>query len=180
MTLHNNGTPDDTSDDRFEWSYTVTSLDGTRCDLSFWVLSLCSAAYDAFVEGAPEPAFLVNPDPVTGLTGVKWDDIGSGFVSGTFTFVLDQSFAITQVTAGFKTGEGISFQDVEGPFCAPTPTPTPAVLSEAVSPATAPSGLPNTGGSDASESASGLAIPFALLALILIPMIVILGRRLRN
>jgi hypothetical protein len=122
----------------------------------------------------------VDPDPGSGISGVKWDDIDSDFVSGTFIFVLDRPFPTTQVTAGFKTGAGIGFQQIAGPLCAPTPTPTPAVLAEEAPPRTAPDALPDTGGVGGTKSARGLPVPLAFLALGLVLMIVILARRVRN
>ncbi|MBI3976488.1 MAG: hypothetical protein HY334_08870, partial [Armatimonadetes bacterium] len=152
-----------TSDDEFDWSYTVTSLDGPRCDLSYWVLSLCPDARSAFVAAAPQPAFVVDPDPNLGLSGVKWDDIESGFLSGGFTFTLNQPFPTEQVTAGFKTGAGTTFQSVEGPSCPPPPTATPtatatpAVLPVVTGPTETPGALPETG-AGSGGTGSGLLV----------------------
>ena len=168
--MDDNGTTD-TSDDLFEWSYTVTSLDGQGCDLSFWVLSLCPAALQSAVGAAPAPTTLVDPDPATGLTGVKWDNIKSGFTSDTFTLVLSQSFPTQLVTAGFKTGAGIIFQDVQGPSCqTTTPSPTPTVSAAVQSPepeVLGASALPSTGARDPfDETSASISVQGLLVGLL--------------
>ena len=103
-----------------DWSYQVTSLlfGIGVCGLNDWVLELCQKAFDSYVDSRPAPSSQIAADPDTGLTGVKWGDLGGGaFAFGTFTVTLSQNLPAGLVPFGLTTVEGAVPGTIEGPMC---------------------------------------------------------------
>ena len=117
------------------WNYRVTELQGR--DLSHWVLGLCMdkdavtgwdpVADDAGIEGVE----LVDPDPTTGVSGIKWDvdddfndDGNAGGDSREFSFTLDTVYPVGTTEVAIKTGGADKTADssIAGPHCGDGPS----------------------------------------------------------
>ncbi len=92
----------------FDWVYEVQDLGGGGgCGLSHTVFSLCQPnAFDAYVDADPSDTIaLAKPDPTTGLTGVKFDELSEteDFESGNFTYTLSNNFsgAVSDILVAF-------------------------------------------------------------------------------
>jgi len=125
-----------TSTDGLTWSYRVTEVGGK--DLSHWVLGLCMGE-DA-VEGwdpteeeeGIEGVEVVDPDPRTGISGIKWDvedDYnGDGNADGDsreFSFTLEEVYPVGTTEVGVKTGgqgEQTATGWIAGPHCEEGPS----------------------------------------------------------
>lgn len=123
-----------TSTDGLTWTYRVTELSGK--DLSHWILGLCPAAYDSVVSWSPtvgpgiEGVELVDPDPTTGVSGIKWD-LKDNFDPNCvdrdtreFSVTLDTLFPIGTTEVGIKTGgrgSKTATGFIAGPHCGAAP-----------------------------------------------------------
>ncbi|MCH8010088.1 MAG: Ig-like domain repeat protein [Chloroflexi bacterium] len=123
----------------FDWIYEVQDLDGGGCGLSHIVFSLCQPnAFNAYVDADEFDAIvLVKPDPTTGLTGVKFNNLSEmeDFRDGNFTYTLSNNFtgAVSDILVAFKVGKGTVYGTIEGPDCtAKKTTPNKPTLTTAV------------------------------------------------
>ena len=135
----------------FDWVYEVQDLNGGGCGLSHIVFSLCQPnAFNAYVDADVLDAIgLVKPDPTTGLTGVKFNNLSEteDFLSGNFTYTLDNNFtdAVSDILVVFKVGNGNIYGTIEGPDCAAkktTPTATPTATATATNTPVPPTDTP--------------------------------------
>lgn len=109
------------------WSYFVENLDGPGCGTSHWSLELCQPfAYDAFLDATPGGARTSKAgDPSTGIVGVKWNGIESGFTSGKFSVTLNGNFPEgSSIPLAIKLGAGVIAGTIQGPSCSPDLTIT--------------------------------------------------------
>jgi parallel beta-helix repeat protein len=117
------------------WNYRVTEVLGK--DLSHWVLGLCMSQ-DAVTGWDPvedddgiKEVELVDPDPTTGVSGIKWgvdddfnDDGYAGGDSREFSFTLDTVYPIGTTEVAIKTGGADKTADssIAGPHCGDGPS----------------------------------------------------------
>lgn len=99
------------------WCYTIEWLSGK--DLSHWVLGLeCHLVQDpgGHVVDAGG-GVIVNPDPTTGVVGVKWEPAPNG--SGTYCITMDDDYLEQPTIAAFKAGDLTNFAivSIPGPSC---------------------------------------------------------------
>ncbi|MCH8900810.1 MAG: hypothetical protein IIC88_00750, partial [Chloroflexi bacterium] len=131
----------------YDWIYEVMDVNGQGCGLSHMVFSLCQPnAIDAYVGGSSTETNVINlveKDPTTGVSGVKFNDMSEivDFVAGNFTYTLSNNFPATDILIVFKVGNGNIYGMIEGPDCdakkaTPTLTPTPTATSTATPTAT--------------------------------------------
>ena len=107
------------------WCYDVTVL-GTR-DLSHWVLELCDGITEEDISNVTSDGdpvdFEIGTDPVTGVDGIKFDNLAQSVADGTvrYCFDLDNGFGLTTVDVGVKSGGpgGPSQQIAVGEICGP-------------------------------------------------------------
>jgi len=124
-----------TSNGDLTWTYRVTEREGK--DLSHWVLGLCMSQ-DAVQSWFPtagagiEGVELVDPDPTTGVSGIKWDveddfnnDGNPDGDSREFSFTLDAVYPVGTTDVAVKTGGQDSKTDdavIAGPHCGDGPS----------------------------------------------------------
>ena len=95
------------------WTYRVEELEGVQ-DLSHWVLELPQCV--AVVSASPEAFEVVDPDPTTRLSGIKWETTDD-FTAGEFTVELDAAYTTGTVQVAAKGGRRVFFGNVAGPLC---------------------------------------------------------------
>ena len=154
----------------FDWIYEVQDLDGGGCGLSHIVFSLCQPnAFNAYVDADEFDAIvLVKPDPTTGLTGVKFNNLSEteDFRDGNFTYTLSNNFtgAVSDILVAFKVGKGTVYGTIEGPDCTAkkttiteTPTATATNTATATATNTATATATNTATATATNTATATA-----------------------
>ena len=105
------------------WTYQVKELGGQ--DLAYWDLGITSCL-DKVTASSPAGA-TIGVDSVTGFSGIKWS-VASGFVSGLFSFSLNDVYSTGTVQVLARAGTASATATIIGPLCdgsAPAPTPTP-------------------------------------------------------
>lgn len=109
----------------YTWCYWVERKLCGR-DLSHWVLELCDPAIGDVVNYYPKPGYgsfvkdvKIGFDPVTGITGIKWELLDHCFVAGKFCVTLDSYYPIGTVDVGIKTGGTVKVAvgQIAGPCC---------------------------------------------------------------
>ncbi len=100
-------------DNTSAWRYSVEELPDAK-DLSHWVLGLPECV--TVVSGSPDFYELVDPDPKTGVSGVKWD-LNDRFKIGEFTIVIDGHQDKGTVKIAGKGGTGVGIGEIYGPAC---------------------------------------------------------------
>jgi len=119
-------------DGTYTWCYWVERKLCGR-DLSHWILELCDPAIGDVVRYSPTKCsgnikdkcsgnikdVTIGFDPVTGITGIKWEFNDCCFVSGKFCFTLDSYYPIGTVNVGIKTGGvvKVAVGQIAGPCC---------------------------------------------------------------
>jgi hypothetical protein len=98
-------------DNSTSWSYEVEELPGAQ-DLSNWVLATNGCTVNT---ATPEPNEVVDPDPNSGVRGVKWQT-GAGFSTGVFTVTIAQSATMGLVRVAAKA-PNVAYGEVIGPIC---------------------------------------------------------------
>jgi hypothetical protein len=93
------------------WRYRVEELPNTP-DLAAFVLGVPACIIGA---ATPVPYSLVNPDPNTGLRGVRWETTAS-FSSGEFSVTLAGAAGIGLVQVAAQSS-GVGFGALAGPVC---------------------------------------------------------------
>ncbi len=128
------GSTDDGENTTF--SYRVTERRRSN-DLSNWILELCVDA-DLVIAVDPDESdpeindVEIGFDPVTGLTGIKWDFEGDDFDgdgedkedSRLFSFTLKGLYGETPVQVAGKSGPGSDTELITGPSCETTCDPS--------------------------------------------------------
>jgi hypothetical protein len=94
------------------WTYGVAESESSK-DLSYWVLGL--PACTIVIEASPAGYELVDPDPNTGISGIKWET-EDAFEAGEFTVILDGEYAAETVQAAAKA-KTWALGEVTGPGC---------------------------------------------------------------
>ena len=105
------------------WTYQVCEADGVTCPAtsppasSHVTLSLGLCAQALIVDCGPTPCGFVNPDPTTGITGIKWDVGAEGNPTQIYSVTLDGNLLQSTVDYGIKssTGDGSNNGTVTGP-----------------------------------------------------------------
>lgn len=127
----------DNPDGTYTWCYWIEQKLCGRKDLSHWVLELCDPAIGDVVRYSPQPGCNIKDvkigfDPVTGITGIKWEFKDCCFVSGKFCFTLDNDYPIGTVDVGIKTGGTVKVAvgEIAGPCCDGSTGPQGEHLSE--------------------------------------------------
>ena len=93
------------------WRYRLEELSGAP-NLSSWTLGLAGCA----VGGAtPAPNEIVNPDPESGINGVRWM-LGPDFTTGEFAVTLTNASRVRFVNVAVKGDEVLSGR-IAGPGC---------------------------------------------------------------
>ncbi len=100
------------ADNSTSWSYEVEELPGAQ-DLSNWVLATNGCTVNTAI---PEPNEVVDPDPNSGVRGVKWQT-GADFSTGVFTVTVAQSATMGLVRVAAKAPD-VAYGEVIGPICA--------------------------------------------------------------
>lgn len=127
-----------TSDGGKTWTYRVTELEGK--DLSHWILGLCMTE-DEVVDwspGADDAGILdvevVDPDPTTGVSGIKWDvkddynnDGNDSGDAREFSFTLANVYPVGTTEVGIKT-DGTATGSIAGPHCGGAPSEATVVF----------------------------------------------------
>jgi hypothetical protein len=125
----------DQGDGTYLWKYEV--FGGQRPALSHWTLGICLDVFNSIVDnsvvGGPfEFSPASDPDPTTGAIGLKFDSGTSDGQTKIYSFLVNQDWASTGVTATFKAGGNVTTQlNVLAPDCEMvTPVvPEPATLA---------------------------------------------------
>ena len=112
------------------WTYTVTEITGKS--LSHFVIGLggCILQGDINTELTTPDWQWVNPDPTTGVRGIKWNT-DSAPTSFTFTLALNRDFVAGPVPVAGKGGTKFSIAYIAGPSCMAVSTP-PVVTNTAI------------------------------------------------
>jgi hypothetical protein len=100
------------TDGTSSWVYKVSETESSK-DLSYWVLGL--PACTAVVDASPAGYELVDPDPNTGISGIKWETDES-FEAGEFMVILDDEYVLDMVQAAAKARTSAAAA-ITGPGC---------------------------------------------------------------
>ena len=102
------------------WTYNVTSGSGPPPGyaLSHWVISWCGDCDDVF-EASEYYECKDEPDPVTGVTGIKFDAEYADDENRTVWFRLVGDYPEGNVYVGTKAGPSLDYGWITGPLCEP-------------------------------------------------------------
>jgi len=101
------------------WTYNVTS--GTQPSLSHWVISWC--APDAILDASEDWEY-VAPDPLTGITGIKFDAGHEDGETRIVSFTLWGDYPEGPIEVGAYGGGVVNYGVITGPLCEPVATYT--------------------------------------------------------
>ena len=105
--------------DQSTWYYRVESVGSPA--ISHWVLALCIPESD-YVGSTPTGTLTIaNPDPTTGVVGIKWDEGFDNVSSRDYSVTIYGNWAVELVTAAIKAGGQKLYGQVLGPSCTPAP-----------------------------------------------------------
>lgn len=125
-----------------KFRYRVES--GSSPAISNWVLSLGNCLSAGDIVAAREAYEFVNPEPNSGLRGVKF---GTGYSDGqkrNVWITLRGYWDIEPRQYSIKAGTKVVYGSVAGPKCAPAPTSTPAMTATPTSAPGTPTPAPAT------------------------------------
>lgn len=98
-------------DNSTNWVYEVEEMPGAQ-DLSNWVLETNGCTISS---ASPEPYKKVDPDPSSGIRGIKWQT-EAGFSTGVFTMTVAQTATTGLVRVAAKAPD-IAYGELTGPVC---------------------------------------------------------------
>jgi len=103
------------------WTYDITCLGDPEISHSVFEFKFCDPPLSSILDAGPEPWEIVDPDPTTGVNGIKFDSPVTIDETLTVWFTLEGLWDINDIEVWIKAGdqdpyEGPSYLP-EGPAC---------------------------------------------------------------
>jgi len=110
------------------WTYDITCIgDPEISHIDFEFKLVCDPPLTSIVDAGPDPWGIVDPDPTTGITGIKFDIPVKKGETLTVWFTLEGLWGVNDITVWIKAGKQEPYQGpfytVPGPSCFIIPEP---------------------------------------------------------